>query len=265
MASVVGSNRPGLPSAGTVVHEFALRASPFVAARPEAAATEAPGPTPRREYRVLRTTQVDEYDAPVTAADVLAAAAPPGDAFTGKSRKAAKISISRAKVERFDDLRDLVETLPSVEDMRDREPPIARTPESGRVREERRNVRVRAWIYAASRENDNDFHLILGRDPARSPMYFTMEVSGLPPSGTRHRARLRRVRDDYKSFFGATEMGLPGTSYDFYDPPVPVEIAGSLFFDASHATGGRPGPQDLRDDMPTVWEVHPVTDIVFEP
>jgi hypothetical protein len=43
------------------------------------------------------------------------------------------------------------------------------------------------------------------------------------------------------------------------------EIEGSLFFDITHATGGHPGPQDLRPHIPTIWEVHPVTNIVFEP
>ena len=70
------------------------------------------------------------------------------------------------------------------------------------------------------------------------------------------------ARDDYKAFFGSN---LPGMSYDFYDPPIPVEIEGSLFFDMSHATGSKPGPSSLRDDIPTIWEIHPISKIVFEP
>lgn len=33
----------------------------------------------------------------------------------------------------------------------------------------------------------------------------------------------------------------------------------------SHAGGGSPGPPSLHADMPTVWEIHPVSKIVFEP
>ena len=84
------------------------------------------------------------------------------------------------------------------------------------------------------------------------------------PADHRHRATLQQARDDYKAFFQDHPLGLPG-AYDFYDPPIPVEIEGSLFFDMSHVTGGRPGPRDLRDDIPTIWEVHPITRIVFEP
>jgi hypothetical protein len=143
------------------------------------------------------------------------------------------------------------------------EPPITTEQTSKRVSEEKRNVRVRAFLYAASREADNDFHLIIGRDPDRSPsLYMTVELSGLPPSSSSHFNRLKKARDDYKAFFGDN---LPGMSYDFYDPPIPVEIEGSLFFDMSHATGSKPGPSSLRDDIPTIWEIHPISKIVFEP
>jgi hypothetical protein len=39
-------------------------------------------------------------------------------------------------------------------------PKIGTTATSGRVKEEERNVHVTAFMYAASREVDNDFHLI---------------------------------------------------------------------------------------------------------
>jgi hypothetical protein len=38
-----------------------------------------------------------------------------------------------------------------------------------------------------------------------------------------------------------------------------------LFFDITHATGGHPGPDDLRPHIPTIWEIHPITKIAFEP
>jgi hypothetical protein len=143
------------------------------------------------------------------------------------------------------------------------EPAITTKQTSARVSEEKRNVRVRAFLYAASREDDNDFHLIIGRSPKKSPsMYMTVELSGLPPKSSTHFKRLKKARDSYKSFFADN---LPGPTYDFYDPPVPVEVEGSLFFDMSHATGSKPGPNSLRDDIPTIWEIHPISKIVFEP
>jgi hypothetical protein len=90
----------------------------------------------------------------------------------------------------------------------------------------------------------------------------TMELSGLPPHGSSSFGQLKTTRDAYKTFFSDS---LPGPSYDFYDPPVPIDVEGSLFFDMSHAHGGRPGPASLRDDMPVIWEIHPIREIVFEP
>lgn len=121
-------------------------------------------------------------------------------------------------------------------------------------------------MYAASREADNDFHLIIGRDPKATPeMYMTMEISGLPPSGSPSLSQLKAARDAFKAFFKAKARGeLPGLTYDFYHPPVPVEIDGSLFFDMSHAKGPHPEPPSLKSRMPVIWEVHPITKIVLK-
>jgi hypothetical protein len=158
---------------------------------------------------------------------------------TSGARRAAKLSIADAALEAFTDLKDLITSVPAEADMTAHQPPITVASTSNRVAEERRNVRLRAFLYAASREDDNDFHLIVGRAPTLQPVYMTMEVSGLPPSNHRHRATLKQVRDDYKAFFQHHPLGLPGASYAFYVPPIPVEIEGSLFFDMSHVTGGR--------------------------
>lgn len=220
-------------------------------------------------FRIMRTNEVDAYEDLPTVAGGLnqflaaAAAAPPGDNFEGTSRKAAKLSIANAPLQTFSDLRKLIKSLTPDEVMIKREPRIKTTATSNRVAEEKRNVRVRAFLYAASREDDNDYHLIIGRDPDMTPeLYMTMELSGLPPKTSASFKKLKAARDAYKEFFGDN---LPGLSYDFYDPPIPVKIEGSLFFDMSHAAGQRPGPQSLKSRMPTIWEVHPITKITFEP
>jgi len=225
----------------------------------------------RGTYRILRTDEVDAKDDALTveernniaASAVAAATRSTGDEFAGTARKVAKLSISTGAASNFDDVRDLIETLPSKRAMVRHSPPITTRSDSDRVVEEERNVGVTAFLYAASRENDNDFHLIVGRDPAADPpMYMTMEISGLPLTSNPNFTRLREVRDAYKAFFGDH---LPGASYDFYDPPIPIKVEGSLFFDMSHATGRRPGPPTLHDDMPVIWEVHPISKIEFEP
>ena len=238
-------------------------------------APKAGGPT----YHIMRTTETDAYEqtppalklakllrtkgAPPAAALAAAVKAkkPKGDNFAGNDRKAAKLSKAQADTENFSDLEDLIASLTPESNMIKHKPKIATAPTSGRVKEEERNVSVAAFLYAASREADNDFHLIVGRDHKLSPeMYMTMEVSGLPPKGDAKLdfTDLNSARSAFKKFFGAK---LPGTTYDFYDPPIPIGIQGSLFFDVTHATGSRPGPSSLKSRMPTIWEVHPLTSI----
>lgn len=256
--------RAWMPDPDSIVIETELRPGRRVAPAPRGAGA-AVGAS--RTYRILRTSEVDPYDAPLEPAERptlgMARFSGRGDAFRGTARKAAKISIAEAEVESFDDLRALIGTLPAEAGMVNHRPEISKEATSGRVDEENRNLRVKAFLYAASRENDNDYHLIVGRDPDLEPsLYMTMELSGLPPNSSEHFDRLKEARDAYKEFF-TTE--LPGASYDFYDPPIPVEIEGSLFFDINHATGSRPGPRSLRRDMPVIWEIHPISEMVFEP
>lgn len=250
-----------LPAPSQVLAELTLK--PKAGATMGAAAPPAAGTGP--SYRVLRTLEVDEYDAPIQPAEIMGLvvprAAPTDNDFKGNSRKVAKLSIADAATEVFEDLKDLIDTLEKHDVMKNN-PNLSTDKDNDRVAEERRNVRVTSFLYAASREEDNDFHLIIGRDPSKSEKYMTVEISGLPPRSSPHFDDLNSARDSYFKFFGD---GVPGTSYDFYDPPIPVVIEGSLFFDMSHASGGRPGPNTLRPKMPVVWEIHPIRKIEFEP
>jgi hypothetical protein len=257
--------RRGMPAIDSIIEVIQL---PTTTATGMAAITAGAGAS---KYSIIRTNEVDEYEEVPSAAAGLnaflmsaAAAAPAGDSFGGTARKAAKLSIAKGTIKTFADLKDLMATLPSHEVMKALK--IKTTATSDRVAQEKRNVRVRAFIYAASREDDNDFHLIIGRDLKTAPeLYMTMELSGLPPSSSPAFKKLKAARDAYKEFFAAHPQGLPGLSYDFYHPPIPVEIEGSLFWDASHASGSRPGPKSLKNRMPVVWEVHPISKITMEP
>ena len=255
--------RTGMPALDSIIDVKPLML-PAVAAL-SATATVLKAPT----YRIIKSNEVDAYEQGATPQETLdttfsaAADAPTGDKFKGTARKAAKLSIAGAPIKKYKDLKNLINSLPADDDMKNRVPKIKTTATSNRVKEEKRNVRVNVFLYAASRENDNDFHLILGRDPDTTPeMYMTMELSGLPPSSSASFEKLKAARDAYKAFFGDD---LPGTRYDFYDPPIPVQIEGSLFWDASHSSGQRPGPKSLKSRMSTIWEVHPIIKIVFNP
>jgi hypothetical protein len=259
LMSLLDPHRAGMPSRDSITG--VTLASPSTSTGAEADAVGI-------QYRIIQTNELDEYEKGAASAEDFADAvadAPTGDNFEGTARKAAKLSIANAKTEKFTDLKNLIKSLTPDDEMRDHAPKIGTGAKSGRVEEEQRNVRVNAFIYAASRESDNDFHLIIGRDPNKTPeMYMTMELSGLPPSSSASFAKLNAARDAYKTFYNENLGGnLPGLKYSFYDPPIPVTIDGSLFFDMSHAKGQAPGPKSLKSRMPTIWEVHPIIKMVF--
>jgi hypothetical protein len=253
-----------------------LPASKSILATLSVAPITARGATPQAGsavggYKILRTDEVDAKDDPLTPAQreaikatgEAAATRSAGDVFVGTARKAAKLSISDAAVEPFTAIAAVVASLPAKSAMTNHDPEIGVDEGSERVAEEERNVRLNAFLYAASRETDNDFHLIVGENPqGQQEVYMTMEVSGLPPASAATFARIKSARDAFKGFFGDK---VPGASYDFYDPPIPIQVEGSLFFDMSHAHGQSPGPSTLHPHMPVIWEVHPISSIEFEP
>lgn len=175
--------------------------------------------------------------------------------FRGVDRKTPKTTIAQAPRKTFSDLAALVATLADDAAMVHHTPDIERDTMTRAV-EERRNVRVPAWIYAIKYESDQDWHVIVGTDPAAAGprTLFNAEVSGLPPSSAVAFDRLHDVRQQLADLLGDA---LPaGSSYHKLTHPIGVVIEGSLFFDVDHAAGVV-GPAGLRPD--TAWEIHPVT------
>ena len=251
-----GPERAGMPAKDSII----------AVTTPTPSAAAAAATTGVTQYTFLHTNELDEYGTDEAAPTLAAATAalPPGDDFEGTSRKAAKITIADAKSEQFKDVRSLIKSLTEEALMIGHKPKIGKGATSARVKEEQRNIHVTAFMYAVSREDDNDFHLIIGRNPKSSPeMYMTMELSGLPPANSAAFPKLKAARDAFKKFFSDQGEKLPGANYVYPNPPVPVKINGSLFFDITHATGSRPGPKSLKSRMPVIWEVHPITKIVM--
>ena len=187
-------------------------------------------------------------------------AAPSPDNFRGTDREAAKISLASGSPETFQDVAALLHSSLFVADskMLKHKPLISKDATSDRVAEERHNVVITGFLYASTKESDNDFHCIIGMDPQQSRQFLNVEVSGLPVSGP-FRVPLKTVRDAFQEFFGDN---LPTSgSYSKFNPPIKVRISGSIFFDVDHKAGSI-GPTGFRPK--TAWEIHPVSEIVFE-
>ena len=182
------------------------------------------------------------------------------DDFTGTQRKMAKTTLVTSKtMETFADLPGFITSLPDDKSMKTRKPPITNAPYFARVAEEERAVKIKeAYIYAITRQADNDFQIILGSDPDyRKSVFFFAEVSGLPESSKDSYSTLNSVRTKFKDQFG----NVCGKTKLLMDNPVKVSISGSLFFDIN-LKPGKTGPKKLRPT--TAWEIHPVSEIVFK-
>ena len=184
------------------------------------------------------------------------------DVFRGTARKRAKISIAEAQVEEFGSLNDFLGSVPSDDDMIDRD--ISNSAHSGRTDEEMRNVRFPAFLFATNKPNDNDYHVIIGDESESPTLLMNVEISGLPTfprdstfTTQEDATRLGNVRRFYQSALGDH---LPTGPYVRFFPGIPVEITGSIFYDTSHRPG-QVGPRGLRPE--TSWEIHPITFIRF--
>ena len=184
-----------------------------------------------------------------------------GETFNGSDRRAAKLSIADAANQNFETLDALLATLAADDDVA-ADPDMSEDPKSQRVPRERRNVTVYARLYASSKESDNDFHCILGGEgPAGNRQYINAEISGLPKPGETFFQQLQTVRQQFKDHFGRQ---LPGDGYHIWRAGIPVRVSGSLFFDVKHYRDSKQAGTE-RYKAQTYWEIHPITEILFEP
>jgi hypothetical protein len=222
----------------------------------------------RRAYRITWSQEpVEEFE---RRAVFPPDAAPPGpDDYIGTDRGKAKTSIAPGPHETFATVGDLLDDLEANSNdskMLNYTPPLRRDFDFDRVKEENRNVTVTGWLYAAKKEdNDNDFHLIVGTDPNGGTIrYMNMEITGLPLGGP-NRAKLRVPRQAFKDFLGEHHKRIGTSTYLRFEDPIPVRVTGSLFYDIDHKPGVVGSFKSPRRVPATAWEVHPITEIVFEP
>ncbi len=181
-----------------------------------------------------------------------------GDEYAGTDRAQAKTHLVQGASHVFATLDDLFGSGLLVDDttMRSHVPAISESATSPRVAEEKKNVRItKVYICGIYRENDNDFHMIIGNGMTGSARkLLNVEVSGLPASGT----ALDAVRQQIKEKFGDITCG--SGAYKPLGQLIPITIEGSIFFDIDHPSGkvGFPNYKPT-----TSWEIHPIKKIVF--
>ena len=180
-------------------------------------------------------------------------------AFGGVAREEAKTSIADRKTEMMFSVGEVLKSLPTDSYMK----AIGVKDNSPRSIDENRNVFIRtAYIFSIQKEDDGDFHIIIGDlVNGEKVNLMTAEIAGLPKDSTSKaypillRSR-RQLYEKYPDFFeGRRAKFVPISKFPM------IAIRGSLFFDTHHSAGqigsGSVKPQ-------TVWEIHPVTFIEFQ-
>ncbi|MBK6994194.1 MAG: hypothetical protein IPH31_04465 [Lewinellaceae bacterium] len=179
--------------------------------------------------------------------------------FAGVVRKDVKTLPHQGSTKAFASLDNLVAWLPKDSLMKHHQPPISTKSDSKRVAEESQNVKIkRAYLLAAYRAEDNDFHVLICNRPTydSTAILFTIEVSGLPDSSNVSRRDYCKLVTARCAFISQLGNIACGNTFIFRDAGLPVSVGGSLFFDIHHA-GQIHGRKGLHPK--SAWEIHPVT------
>jgi hypothetical protein len=171
--------------------------------------------------------------------------------YSGQDRDSAKTSVVKSVAINVPTVSDLIRALPKDSIMRKK---VTKT--SKRLPEEKKNVRLMkdTYLFAFAKEDDGDYHLIIGDHPkAEKATFLNVEISGLPINTSQPITQVRRT-------FDARFLALCSSDYVVFDMPLRIEIQGSLFFDISHSVG-QVGPPKMKPK--TNWEIHPVSKIIF--
>jgi len=183
-----------------------------------------------------------------------------GNTFSGVDRAQAKTHEVAGPPQSFATVDDFLDSGLFIPDdqMINHDPVITKSSESPRVTEEQINVTInKAYIYGIYREQDNDFHMIVGNGQTGAGMrIFNAEVSGLP--GDENDSLLITVRNKILNRFG--DIACQDGAFKPVSSFIPITITGSIFFDVDH----RAGLVGFGVYKPTTaWEIHPITDIEF--
>lgn len=180
--------------------------------------------------------------------------------FRGSDRKEAKLSFIRPQKRDPQPLQPLIDRLlHSDASMKNHEPAISSDCNSIRQPEEKENVYLEGvYIYVILREDDGDYHLIVGDGINAAPeTLLSVEISALPETTSSFYSTLKKVRNDFeKKFSTCSRKNL--WNHRAENPLPKIAIKGTLFYDIRHAKQGvHSGDGAVK--TATFWEVHPAT------
>jgi hypothetical protein len=183
--------------------------------------------------------------------------------FQGCIRGNVKTTMLSKSATHFKTVKELQAVLPNKASMKSKG--ISSLETGGRDVEENRNVLVEtAYLFAIYKEDDNDYHMIVGSTPnLKTAVLMNIEISGLPRSANaaiKAKFKIPRSRIETVSYFKDIPC-KPSPIKLLKTPIVLKNIKGSLFWDSQHSGGGV-GPKAARPK--SAWEIHPVIDLTVQ-
>jgi hypothetical protein len=183
------------------------------------------------------------------------------DIFQGCNRGNVKTTMLTKSPDSYQTVAELLSVLPNKASMKARG--ISSLETGARDIAENKNVVIRkAFLFAIYKEDDNDYHMIIGSTASLSTaVLMNIEISGLPRvAGTAVKNKFRKTRSRIESVPYLQNIPCMPSPVKLLATPIELKnIKGSLFWDAQHASGGV-GPKAARPK--SAWEIHPVIDLV---
>jgi hypothetical protein len=183
------------------------------------------------------------------------------DIFQGCIRGNVKTTMLTRRATRYPTVAELIPALPKTTEMKQKG--ISSLETGARDVAENENVVVEtAFLFAIYKEDDNDYHMIIGSTATlETAVLMNIEISGLPRgASTAIKRKFRRVRRIIESVPYLQNIPCNPSPAKLLRTPIELKnIKGSLFWDSQHASGGV-GPESARPQ--SAWEIHPVIDLV---
>lgn len=145
----------------------------------------------------------------------------------------------------------------------------------GRMAVEKKQYTVRGFLSYFKDEDDDDYHVVItdkpgdfARGKGAQPNGRSMVVELPDPACFRGHtgqpavaSSLNESLSESRLAFDQQTKGLSGTNLN---KPIPVTVTGVGFFDFDHGQTGRATPHPWTNGQGKVFELHPVTQIMFD-
>jgi hypothetical protein len=125
-------------------------------------------------------------------------------------------------------------------------------------------ITTTGWLHLVAAETDGDYHIQISASATSGDQCLIVEVPKPDPEYVQS-ADLRPTFETVRSFIKAKMLAdkEPSPTGSVLQHPVYVTVTGILFYDDSHV--GDPPRGKMGMKAATLWELHPVTAMVFAP